>query len=634
MTSCRSILFFCALALPAVGLSQQNSSPSSGPGSGQPGAAIRTQANLVVVDVVVTDSGKPADGLAQRQFHVFEDGKEQKIGAFEEHRAGDAPEAGSAPALPPHVYSDAPQFAMASAANVLLLDALNTPLTDQQYVRRQMLAYLRRLPKGTRLAVFTLASRLQMLEGFTTADAVEAAITHGRGQGEPSAVLESPQDVDTENGVAASLSEVDEGAMQQFVADTQAYRTDLRVKMTLDAFEELGRYLSAIPGRKNLIWFSGSFPLDLNPDASRDPLQGSTPGSTAQTALLDPLSTMRDYSAEVRATDDLLTAARVAVYPVDARGLMLQASVDVSRDFAAASALPGAGGAGSGSGGSGGGRGTRGLANQGGPVGSGGANARKAETQFARETIVEHQTMQQIAEETGGEAFVNTNDLREALARATEHGSNYYTLAYVPDAKRWDGRFHTIEVRVDGGRYDLAYRRGYYADDAREEKAASKVGNGPMVTAMERGAPPLAQIAFEARLLAASDPAAKAERPSAGPAGDLAKSLRAPVERYLADFSVNPRGLTWTALPNNEAHAEVELSMVAWGADGTRLNYTDRGLGVNLTVAQSEQALRTGLPIHEEIDLPAGRVYLRVAVHDLTSGRIGSTEIPLTVERK
>ena len=150
---------------------------------------------------------------------------------------------------------------------------------------------------------------------------------------------------------------------------------------------------------------------------------------------------------------------------------------------------------------------------------------------------------------------------------------------------------------------------------------------------LERGAPPLAQIAFEVRLLAANDPAAKAERPAPGVAGEMGRSVRAP-ERYLADFSVNPRGLTWTALPNNVAHAEVEVSMVAWSADGTRLNYTDRGLGVNLTVAQSEQALRTGLPIHEEIDLPAERVYLRVAVHDLVSGRIGSTEIPLTVERK
>ena len=415
------------------------------------------------------------------------------------------------------------------------------------------------------------------------------------------------------------------GAMQQFMGDTEAYRTDLRVRMTLDALQELVRYLSAIPGRKNLIWFSGSFPLDLAPDASRDPLQGTTPGSAT---LLDPLSSMRDYAAEVRKTDDVLTAARVAVYPVDARGLMLQASVDTSRDFSAVSAMP----PGSASSGPSGPRGARGLANQGGPVGSGGANARKADTQFAQETVVEHQTMQQIAEETGGEAFVNTNDLREAVARATEHGSNYYTLAYVPDAGARDGRFRTIEVRVEGGRYDLAYRRGYYADDS-QDAAAGKGGNSPIVAALERGAPPLAQIAFEVRVLAANDPAAKAERPLPGAAGEMAKGLRAP-ERYFADFSVNPRGLTWTALPNNGAHAEVELSMVAWSADGTRLNYTDRGLGVNLTVAQSEQALRTGLPMHEEIDLPAGQVYLRVAVHDLASGRIGSTEIPLLVEKK
>jgi hypothetical protein len=37
------------------------------------------------------------------------------------------------------------------------------------------------------------------------------------------------------------------------------------------------------------------------------------------------------------------------------------------------------------------------------------------------------------------------------------------------------------------------------------------------------------------------------------------------------------------------------------------------------------------LRLHQEIDLPAGKVYLRIGVRDLMSGRIGTLEIPLTV---
>jgi hypothetical protein len=62
--------------------------------------------------------------------------------------------------------------------------------------------------------------------------------------------------------------------MQQFQADIAAYQTDQRVQMTMDALRQLARYLSAIPGRKNLIWFSGSFPISLDPDVTlQNPFQ-------------------------------------------------------------------------------------------------------------------------------------------------------------------------------------------------------------------------------------------------------------------------------------------------------------------------------------------------------------------------
>ena len=77
-------------------------------------------------------------------------------------------ESAKAETLPPHTYSNAPHYAITSAANVLLLDALNTPLSDQVYVRQRMLKYLHTIPPGTRIAVFTLSSRLRMVEGFTT----------------------------------------------------------------------------------------------------------------------------------------------------------------------------------------------------------------------------------------------------------------------------------------------------------------------------------------------------------------------------------------------------------------------------------------------------------------------------------
>ena len=581
---------------------------------------LRTTANLVLVDVVVTSDGKPVQGLTAQRFHIFEDGKEQRIATFDEHRADDATQLGPAPPLPPDTWSNYPQFAITSAANVLLLDALNTPITDQAYARRQMIEYLRKIPPGTRIAVFTLASRLRMITGFTTdAGAIEAAITHGKGSVQQSSVLESPQDEDAMSDIAASMAGVDGGSMQQFLADLTSFRTDLRVRMTLDAMEQLARYLAMIPGRKNLIWLSGSFPLQIQPDASLDPSATSQGGASPK----DLFFPMREYADQVKATDMLLQEARVAVYPVDARGLMTLQSVNASRSFGGGQGLPSYGG----------GRGTRG----GGwapPQQSGASAANRADSTFLQVTVNEHQTMQQIAEETGGKPFFDTNGLKDAVEQAIDNGSNYYTIGYVPDDTHWDGSFRRIEARVDGGSYDLEYRRGYYAVDPLKPIAETPGEVSPIVAAMERGAPPLSQIVFEARVLAANDPAAKMVKVAAGPAGELASHLKAPVTRYLVDFSIDPHGLEWTPLAGGEAHAEMEVSMVAWNGDGERVNYTDKGIALNLNPAQAAVVAKSGLPIHQEIDLPAEPIYLRVAVHDLRSGKIGSMEVPLEVGKK
>jgi VWFA-related protein len=610
------------IAVAAASSAAQTTPPAAATPAGQAPAAtpvIRTQANLVLVDVVVTDQGKPVQGLTAGRFHIFENGKQQHITTFEEHRSADVEQVGQIPSLPPGVYSNYPQFAVNSAASVLLLDALNTPVSDQAYVRQQMLAYLRRIPPGTRLAVFTLASRLRMIEGFTTdAAAIQAAIAGGKGTPRQSDVLVTPQEQDDLNDTATSMSGIDSGAMQQFIADTQSFQTDLRINMTLDALAQLGRYLSAIPGRKNLIWFSGSFPLQIDPDASAAPTSPASP--------LDPFSPMRNYSGQVKQTDSLLSAARVAVYPVDARGLMTLASLDSSRRFTTPQSLPSIASAGAPSRHT-----TSSMSAAGG--GSGMTPAQKADSAFFASTVAEHQTMNQIAQETGGEAFYDNNGIQSAVARAIDNGSNYFTIGYVPAARTFDGAFRSIRVEVDGPKYQLAYRRGYYAVDPAQPGAETPGATSPIVAALQRGAPPLSQVIFEARVLDARDPAAKDRQVSAGPAGELAPSLKPPLRRYFVDVSIEPRKLTWSALPGNGAHSEVEVTMVAWDAGGQRVNFTDRALGVNLTVDQSTQIARTGLPLHEEIDLPAGPIYLRVAVRDMATGRIGSMEIPLRVPR-
>ena len=55
-------------------------------------------------------------------------------------------------------------------------------------------------------------------------------------------------------------------SVQQFQAEQATFKVDERVLRTLEAMEELSRYLAGIPGRKNVVWFSGVISLNLFPN--------------------------------------------------------------------------------------------------------------------------------------------------------------------------------------------------------------------------------------------------------------------------------------------------------------------------------------------------------------------------------
>lgn len=550
----------------------------------------QTNANLVLLDVVVRDKGKPVEGLRQSEFQVLEDGKPQTITVFEEHKATEVQQSEKAPVLPPHVFANFPQYRITSAANVLLLDALNTPLNDQSNARAQMLKYLHTIPAGTQIAVFTLASRLRMISGFTTNVAmIEEALNLGRTPAQKSLMTDPSGDLAEKQADAAMAAEIPEMIQEvnDFRQDRQTFQTEQRVDITLGAFLELARYLSAVPGRKNLIWVSGGLSGALDPDLSRL--------STYQAARIGPAERM--VNAE-------LSRARVAVYPVDARALLTLTDSNIANVVAPTE---------------------MGLA---------------ADMQVARGEAVQNdvttpqqwgdsqQEMRLVAADTGGEAYYNTNAVGKAVADAIADGENYYTLGYAPSEAKNDGAYHTITVRLEEGKYELQYRRGYYAEDASvARKETPRLS--PMTEAMEHGVPPLSQVIFEARVLPAGDAELHGVQPTPGLAGKPPEPLQPPLTRYFVDYSIDPHQLVLKDLPGGKQQAELEVTQAVYDAEGKRLNFSDAGLEVTLTAAQMARDLQSGMRVRQEIDVPAGRVWLQLGVRDATSGRIGTEELGL-----
>ena len=221
-------------------------------------------------------------------------------------------------------YTNQPAAPPGDSVNVLLLDSLNTDREDQAYVHQQILNYLKTMDPSTRIAIFTLSSKLRMVQGFSTdSSALQAALNDPK-SGAPTTTTtmsRSLQDkLADQNEVATLSAEQMSGigleALQASQANYASYQADQRVSMTLEAMNYIARYLAGVPVAKNLIWFSGSFPISVSP-TGKDKQQTDA---------------MRQYGPAIRKTADLLTLSKVAVYPVGAEGIVTDHSIEASND--------------------------------------------------------------------------------------------------------------------------------------------------------------------------------------------------------------------------------------------------------------------------------------------------------------
>ena len=370
-------------------------------------------------------------------------------------------------------------------------------------------------------------------------------------------------------------------AMKQFLSDTAAFQTEQRIDITLQALQQLARYLSSVPGRKNMIWFSGSFPAGILPNSD----------------LVDPFTATTTYQDDIRKTADLLTAGQVALYPMAAEGLAPDAVYEANGTEIGEK------------------RGQIALRDQMQQMQTGAVSRDSS-----------HNVMDQLAKDTGGQAFYNTNGLNDALTRVVNNGTRYYSLAYSPSNSKMDGKYRHIQVKLLKGKDTLAYRRGYYADDLETVLAAGvKPETDPLLMLMGRNLPDYSQILYKIKVLPA-DPQPAPDAPRIGSNTEM----KGPFTRYRVDFAISPQDLKLDPTPDGSRHGNIEIVLLAYDREGKPLNFVVTKGDVNLDAKLYESVQKVGLQIHKEIDVPNQYVYLRTGIYDLKSNTAGTLGVPLT----
>jgi len=285
----------------------QPAQPQSSPGEKQPEYTFRTTTRLVILDLVATDEkGNTVTDLKPEEVQIFENGKEQVKQDFSFIQPGPRPVEKADFHLPPDVYTNARQYTGNSSYNIILFDVLNTSFVNLAYAHDQLIKYLDEAPPNQPTALFALGNKLWLLHDFTTDhQALKDAIKKFKGQGSK-LVISSP---DGEEAYKRKST------FSTIGAD--------RVWTTLDAFQTLARIMKAYKGRKNLIWLSSSFVVNVMPDYN--PRQG--------------LSALGEYDRAVEQMSDAMMEAQIAIYPIDAYGLSGEAFRPMMNRFNAQSSL-------------------------------------------------------------------------------------------------------------------------------------------------------------------------------------------------------------------------------------------------------------------------------------------------------
>ena len=583
-----------AAAISAPTPTPPSAAPEQASAASQPPTFTSTTRNVVVDVVVRKGNGQPVLGLQQQDFHVDENGTPQTINFFEEHTPGAQVNAATPPQMPPMppgALTNVPPAPPGDAVNVLLIDTLNTEPQDQSYIHGEIMDFLKKMQPGTELAVFTLGSTLRFVQGFTTDTAVLRAAINDKNHGaipQKDATSRTASDrADDASNVSTlatmQMSGAGIAALTEAQGNLSGYQYGERVSMTFQALNYLASYLAGVPGRKNLIWFASSFPVTVFPTVAEKRQMSQMPG----------------YLNQARQTADLLTVSNVAVYPVGAQGIMVDTAAGA--DSSSPSGTPNAG------------------AERGG-------NSMAPFSAAAAQRAGDIANMEQLAADTGGRAFYNTNDLNTALKSAITDGSTYYTLAYSPTNAKMDGSYRQIAVTLDKGKYKLAYRSGYNADDAAAQPSGSPTNppTDPLGPLLRFGLPGATGVLYGAQ----AAPAAQQPAPDAPLAGQNWK-LKGPTTRYEVNFVIRAQDIAFTPAAGGKRTGKVLLGVKAYDRNGQAVNWAGGIDAMDVEPATYASIQKTGIPAQVDLDLPAKtEVELVTGVYDLNTGLAGTLEIP------
>ncbi len=520
---------------------------------------VKITTNLVQVDAVVTDkNGKPVTDLRPEEVEIQEDGRPQKITGF------------SYVALDSITPSDRTESAKRTDSKIpgppvrlrpeqvrrtiaLVVDDLGLSFESTHFVRQALKKFLdQQMQPNDLVAIIRTGGGIGALQQFTSDKrqlyaAVERVKWTPTGRGGIGAF--APM------GSQGSLSPTanDDESRGATREDLDQFREDVFAVGTLGAVQYIVRGLRELPGRKSVVLISDGVKI-----FSRN----------------EPTGSLRVLTA-LQSLTELANRASVVIYTMDARGLQALGLTAADSTSGMTSAQV-----------------EQGLSDR-------------------RSDFLESQNgLNYLAQQTGGLAIRNNNDLAGSIRRVIEDQGGYYLIGYRPDESTFDqisGRrkFHRLKLKVTrAGKFNVRMRNGFYGITDEEAAPTKRTTSQQMFAALTS---PFGASGVHVRLTSLFANDAKV--------GSYMRSM----------LHIRGRDLTFTDEPDGWHKAVFEIIAITFGDNGVVVDQLSRSHTMRVKDKAYERILKSGFTYSVTVPVKKPGAYqLRTALRDVLSNRIGS----------
>jgi len=509
----------------------------------------RAQAELVLVNVTVKDKrGNIVPNLKPEDFTILEDNKPQKIVSFDIENI-DAVATRDVAQAKPLLSSSSEPTGLASAAT-------STANSSNQFKDRRLIVLFFDLSS---MEPDEIDRAVTSAEHYVDTQMAPADLVSIVSLG--SSLLVN-QDFTSDHELlkrqlqafsAGSGQGYEEGTTgttegtpdtgQPFTADDTEYNI-FNTDRRLEALRSVSEKLSHLEQKKSLIYFSNGM---------------------SRTGI--------ENQSELRAAVNAAIRSNLAIYPMDLRGLQAIVAGGEAQNASL--------------------RGTSAYSGQ-------------SMINALNSNFTTQETLVTLASDTGGRAFLDSNDFSQVFKGVQQDTSTYYLLGYRSTNPARDGRYRRITVKVNLTGVKIDYRRGYYAPaDYRHSTKEDK----------------------ELQL--------QQELASELPVTDLPLYLSTAYFRLEANKFYIPISLVvpGSQIPftRSSDRDKATLDVIGMVLDSEQRPVTRIRDTVKLAVDTSSEVRKKNVQYDNGLSLPPGKYHLKFVVRENGTGRMGSFETDLEI---